>query len=73
MTSILFIEVAGILFKTSFGFLATIFEGLPLTYTVKDDEPFTFIFSSWSSVTSGTLRNISITVLVLLSGSASTS
>ena len=46
--------------------------GLPLTYTLKDVEPFTFTLSCPSTLTIGTFLSISITVLVCDSGSSST-
>ena len=73
ITSIFFIVLAGILLSTSEGLFDIMLLGRPLTYTLKDELPFTLILSSPSTVTIGTLRSISITVLVLESGSLSTS
>ena len=71
MTSIDFTELAGRLRSTSFGLLLMSVFGLPFTCTLKFDEPFTWILSSASTVTSGTLRSISSVVLVFESGSSS--
>ena len=73
MTSIFLIELAGIDFSTSFGLFVIRLLGLLLTYTLNDDEPFTWMLSSPSTVTIGTLRNISMTELVFESGSLSMS
>ena len=73
ITSIFFIEDAGILFSTSFGFFDIMLLGRPLTYTLKPELPFTLILPSPSTVTIGTLRNISSMLLVFESGSSSMS
>ena len=52
------------------GLALIIWLGLPSTYTLKLAFPFTLMLSSPSTVTIGTLRNISSTVLVLASGSS---
>ena len=63
--------LAGILLSTSFGLLLIILLGLPFTWILKLLLPFTLMLSSPSTVTNGTLRSISITVLVFESGSSS--
>ena len=73
ITSIFFMDEAGMLFSTSFGFFDIILLGRPFTYTLKPALPFTFMFSLPSTVTIGTLRNISSTLLVFESGSSSMS
>ena len=65
ITSIFFMVLVGILLSTSEGLFDIMLLGRPLTYTLKDELPFTLMLSSPSTVTIGTLRSISITVLVL--------
>ena len=71
ITSICLMVLAGILLSTSFGLLLIILLGLPFTWILKLLLPFTLMLSSPSTVTNGTLRSISITVLVFESGSSS--
>ena len=73
MTSIRLMLLAGIDFSTSLGLLVIMLLGLPLTNTLNVDEPLTWMLSSPSTVTIGTLRNISITEFDLESGSFSMS
>ena len=66
------IVLAGILLRTSTGLSLIILSGLPFTWILKLLLPFTLILSSPSTVTKGTLRSISSTVLVFESGSSCT-
>ena len=59
-----FIELAGIILKTIEAFCDIIWLGFPSTYTWKDELPFTVMLSCPSTVTIGTLRSMSSTVLV---------
>ena len=65
--------LAGMLFSTSFGFLVIMLLGRPFTYTLNELLPFTVTLSSPSTVTSGTLRSISIIEFDFESGSDSMS
>ena len=71
MTSIDLTELAGRLRNTSLGLLLIKVLGFPFTCTLKLLEPFTWILSSPSTVTSGTFFSISSVVLVCESGSSS--
>ena len=71
ITSILRMELAGMLLSTSLGLFDIMLLGRPFTYTLKLELPFTLMFSSPSTVTSGTLRSISSMLLVFESGSSS--
>ncbi|CCY64959.1 unknown [Prevotella sp. CAG:1124] len=61
------------LLSTSDGLFDIMLFGRPLTYTLKDELPFTLILSSPSTVTIGTLRSISSIVFDFESGSLSMS
>ena len=71
ITSIFLIEEAGIALRRSEGFSESIVLRRPFIYTSKLLLPLIEIWSSPSTVTPGTLRSISRTVAVLLSGSPS--
>ena len=71
ITSIYLMELAGMLFSTSFGLLLIMLLGFPLTCTLKLLLPFTCILSSPSTVTKGTFRSISSMLFDFESGSSS--
>ena len=71
ITSIYLMELAGILFNTSFGLLLIILLGFPLTCILKLLLPFTCMLSSPSTVTKGTFRSISNILFDFESGSSS--
>ena len=67
-----FTNEAGILLNIIEGLLENITLGLPSTYTLKADEPFTVMLSCPSTDTMGTLRSMSSTVTDFESVSSST-
>ena len=72
ITSTFLMLAAGILFNTSLGLLVIMLFGLPFTYALNDELPFTFTLSCPSTLTIGTFFSISITVFTPASGSSST-
>ena len=72
-TSMLLMRLAGITLNIWEGLLLSIWLGLPSTYTLKDELPFTVMLSWASTVTIGTLRRRSRAVILLASMSCSTS
>ncbi|WP_249117387.1 MULTISPECIES: hypothetical protein [Prevotellaceae] len=70
MTSIFLTVEAGMVLIISVGLLLIMVFGLPFTYTLKSVLPFTFTTSFPSTVTIGTFRSISNSVMLLLSGSS---
>ena len=71
-TSMFFTLLAGIILKMVEAFWDSIWLGFPSTYTWKLLLPFTEMLSWPSTLTMGTLRSMSSTVLVLESASSST-